>query len=98
MISKLKGKGAAKSFVKKTHGCPKKSIAIFGYKQSLLSIHMKTKVVQHVPRIILNVLPFSPFSNSGIPASQRPSDFQTFFYLAFLPITNELSVHENKSC
>ena len=32
---------------------PKKRIAIFGYKQSLLSTDMKTKVVQHVPRIIL---------------------------------------------
>ena len=29
-------------------GCPKKSIAIFGYKQWLLSIEMKTKLVQHV--------------------------------------------------
>ena len=29
----------------------KKSIAIFGYKQWLLSLDMKTKVVQHVPRI-----------------------------------------------
>ena len=30
----------------------KKNIAIFTYKQWLLSIDMKTKVVQHVPRII----------------------------------------------
>ena len=29
--------------------CPKKYIAIFDYKQRLLSIDMKTKVVQHVP-------------------------------------------------
>ena len=29
-------------------GCPKKSIAIFGYKQWVLSIEMKTKLVQHV--------------------------------------------------
>ena len=29
-------------------GCPQKSIAIFGNKQRLLSIDMKTKVVQHV--------------------------------------------------
>ena len=28
----------------------KKSIAIFGYKQLLLSLDMKTKVVQHVER------------------------------------------------
>ena len=33
----------------------KKSIVIFTYKQSLLSIDMKTKVVQHVPRIIFSV-------------------------------------------
>ena len=33
----------------------KKSIAIFGYKQWLLSLDMKTKVVQHVPRIIFNI-------------------------------------------
>ena len=32
----------------------KKSIAIFGNKQWLLSIDMKTKVVQHVPRINLS--------------------------------------------
>ena len=30
----------------------KKTIAIFTYKQRLLSTNMKTKVVQHVPRII----------------------------------------------
>ena len=29
---------------------PKESIAIFGYKQCLLSLDMKTKVVQHVER------------------------------------------------
>ena len=29
-------------------GCPKKSLAIFANKQRLLSIEMKTKVVQHV--------------------------------------------------
>ena len=39
---------------KKNHWCQKKSIAIFGYKQRLLSIDMKTKVVQHVPRINLS--------------------------------------------
>ena len=33
----------------------KKSIDIFTYKQRLLSIDMKTKVVQHVPRIIFKV-------------------------------------------
>ena len=54
MNSKLTGKGAAKSFVKKNPIDVKKSIAIFGYKQSLLSIDMKTKVVQHVSRIKLD--------------------------------------------
>ena len=29
----------------------KKSIAIFGYIQRLLSLDMKTKLVQHVPKI-----------------------------------------------
>ena len=32
----------------------KKPIAIFTYKQRLLSIEMKTKLVQHVPRINLS--------------------------------------------
>ena len=40
MICKLTGEGNE----------VKKSIAIFGNKQSLLSIEMKTKVVQHVKR------------------------------------------------
>ena len=33
----------------------KKTIAIFGYKQRLLSIDIKTKVVQHVPRIEISI-------------------------------------------
>ena len=33
----------------------KKTIAIFAYEQRLLSIEMKTKLVQHVPRIIFNI-------------------------------------------
>ena len=33
----------------------KKSIAIFTYKQRLLSIDMKTKLVQHVPRINISI-------------------------------------------
>ena len=41
MNSKVTGEGGAEEDVKK-------SIAIFGYKQRLLSIEMKTKVVQHV--------------------------------------------------
>ena len=35
----------------------KNSIAIFSYKQQLLSIDMKTKVVQHVPRIKISIWP-----------------------------------------
>ena len=45
-------------------GCPKKSIAIFGYKQWLLSLDMKTKVVQHVPRINLSYFKFQIFKFS----------------------------------
>ena len=40
MNSKVTGEGEAAAV--------KKSIAIFGYKQRLLSIEMKTKLVQHV--------------------------------------------------
>ena len=40
MIGKLTGEGEDEV---------KKSIAIFRYKQRILSIEMKTKVVQHVP-------------------------------------------------
>ena len=39
----------------------KKSIALFGNKQQLLSIDMKTKVVQHVPRLILMFSKLSSF-------------------------------------
>ena len=53
MNANVTGKGAAKSFVKKKPLMSQKSIAIFGYKQSLLSIEMKTKVVQHVSRFKL---------------------------------------------
>ena len=42
MNSKLTGEGDADVEV------PKNSIAIFGYKQRVLSIEMKTKLVQHV--------------------------------------------------
>ena len=41
MTPKLTGEGDGEAV-------KKKSIAIFGYKQRLLSINMKTKVVQHV--------------------------------------------------
>ena len=40
---------------------------------------MKTKVVQHVPRIIFNV--FKVFKFSKFSGSQRLSDFQTFFII-----------------
>ena len=43
MTSKLTGEGEDENDV-----VQKKSIAIFGYKQRLLIIEMKTKVVQHV--------------------------------------------------
>ena len=46
MTSKLTGSGDDADC-----DVPKKPIAIFGYKQGLLSIDMKTNVVQHVPRI-----------------------------------------------
>ena len=41
MLSKLTGEGEAAAEVKK-------SIAIFAYKQRILSIEMKTKLAQHV--------------------------------------------------
>ncbi len=67
-----------------------KSIAIFSNKQQLLSIDIKTKVVQHVPRIIFNVFKVFEFSSfqvfrlssfqvfQNIPGSQLFSDIQTF--------------------
>ena len=51
MNSKLTGEGAAAD---DGDDVKKKSIAIFGCKQRLLRIDMKTKVVQHVPRINLS--------------------------------------------
>ena len=42
MTSKVTGEGVA------AVAAVKKSIAIFGYKQRLLSLEMKTKLVQHV--------------------------------------------------
>ena len=50
MNGNVTGKGAAKSFVKKNPIEVKKTIDIFNFKQRLLSIDMKTKVVQHVPK------------------------------------------------
>ena len=43
MTSKLTGEGDDEA-----DDVPKKTIAIFGYKQRLLSLDMKTKLVQHV--------------------------------------------------
>ena len=76
--------------VKKTHMAV---IALYLHKQRLLSLDMKTKVVQHVPRINLSYFKFqnfkflkfffkfSIFSNFQIfSGSQLLSDFQTFFY------------------
>ena len=66
----------------------KKIIDIFTYNQRLLSIDMKTKVVQHVPRIIFHVFKVFKFSSfqvfkfssfQNIPGSQLLSDIQTFF-------------------
>ena len=74
-----------------------KSIAIFGYKQRILSLDMKTKVVQHVPRInlsylkfqifkILKIFKFQIFKNFQIFSGSQPlSDFQTFF-ICNLPV------------
>ena len=50
MTSKLTGEGAEEAAAAEV----KKSMAIFAYKQRLLSLEMKTKVVQHVPRINLS--------------------------------------------
>ena len=47
MTSKLTGEGEADDV--------KKSIDIFTYKQRLLSIEMKTKIVQHVPTINISI-------------------------------------------
>ena len=41
----------------------KKTIDIYTYKQRLLSIDMKTKVVQHVPRIIFKVFKVFKFAS-----------------------------------
>ena len=43
MTSKVTGEGDEED-----EDVPKKTIAIFGYKQRLLSLDMKTKLVQHV--------------------------------------------------
>ena len=68
-------------------GGPKILIAIFTYNQRLLCIDMKTKVVQHVSRIIFNVFKVFKFSScqvfkfSKFSGSQRLSDFQIFCFV-----------------
>ena len=77
MNSKLTGEGEAEV---------KKIIVIFTYNQCLLSIDMKTKVVQHVPRINLQVLQVL----QNIPGSQLLSDVQTFFFPRLFPLPRAL--------
>ena len=57
----------------------KKIIGIFTYKQRLLSMDMKTKLVQHVSRIISNRLTLSKFSSFQV---FRFSSFQVFRFPA----------------
>ena len=89
MNSYVTGKGVAavhKVLSKKNHWCQKKSIDIFNFKQRLLSLDMKTKVVQHFPRInlshfnfwILN-LKFKIFIFFWFPAFVWLSDIFIFF-------------------
>ena len=49
MTSKLTGSGDEAA------DAVKKSIAIFGYKQRLMSMDMNTKLVQHVTRINISI-------------------------------------------
>ena len=83
MNSYVTGKGAAavhKVLSKKKHWCQKKTIDIFNFKQRLLSIDMKTKVVQHVPKIKFSGFQFFKFFKFLI-TFLVPStclDFQTF--------------------
>ena len=51
-----------------------KNIAIFGNKQRLLSIDMKTKVVQHVPWIIFSVFQVFKFSKTFLCLTARQTD------------------------
>ena len=56
----------------------KKSIDIFNYKQRLLSIDMKTKVVQHVPRIIFKVFKVFKFPSFQVFKFFKFSKFSSF--------------------
>ena len=86
MTPKLTGEGASDADVKN-------SIDIFGYKQRLLSLDIKTKFVQHVPRIIfniykiLNILNFNFFKNFKFfrfPAPVWLSDI--FYFTYYIPV------------
>ena len=67
MNSKLTGEGDV---------VVKKNIAIFSYKQRLLSLDMKTNVVQHVPRIIFHVFKVFTFSSFQVFKFSSFSSFQ----------------------
>ena len=56
----------------------KKNIDIFTYKQRLLSLDMKTKVVQHVPRIIFHVFKIFKFSSFQVFKFSKHSWFPAF--------------------
>ena len=60
----------------------KKPIAFFGYKQRVLSLNMKTKVVQHVTRIIFNVFKVVKFSSFQVSKFSRFQVFKVFRFPA----------------
>ena len=63
-------------------GSQLKTIAIFGYKQRLLSIEMKTKLVQHVEsEWMRDWKSDQAIERSSLPGSQLLSDVQTFFLM-----------------
>ena len=80
----------------KKHCCPKKTIDIFNFKQRLLSIDMKTKVVQHVPRILFNVFKvfklssFQVFKVFRFPAPVWLSDI---FIMGYIIQTQNCKMH-----
>ena len=76
---------------------PKKSIVIFTYKQGLLSLDMKTKVVQHVPktlktwtRDILNNFCFHVYAQKSLFIAENCN---AFFYISILTLSCEFRVH-----
>ena len=67
-------------------GDVKKIIVIFNFKQRILSLDMKTKVVQHVPginftQLAILIFEFKFLNFQILSGSQLLSDFQTFFPL-----------------